>query len=73
MYVGIWAFYVPSPPKGYLSPQAGDVLTPRQCDFCGHSLAEYRGIVEADKFFCNGEHQASFHLGKTYTPYQERL
>lgn len=70
-------FMYPRPPKGYLQPKAGDNVTPRTCDYCGHSLAEYRGIVVADgaeeRFFCNGEHQADFLLGKTYQPYQEKL
>lgn len=72
----MWAFgrfMYPRPPKGYLLPQAGDVVTPRTCDFCGHSLAEYRGIVEGDKFFCNAEHQADFQAGKQYQPYREKL
>lgn len=72
----MWAFgrfMYPRPPKGYLQPQAGDVVTPRTCNFCGHSLAEYRGIVEGDLFFCNAEHQADFHLGKVYTPYQDKV
>lgn len=78
----MWAFgrfMYPRPPKGYHLPQAGDVVTPRICNFCGHSLAEYRGIVELnpaseqDWFFCNGEHQAKFHAGETYQPYQEKM
>lgn len=72
----MWAFarfMYPRPPKGYLQPQAGDVVTPRNCDFCGHSLEEYRGIVAGDKFFCNADHQADFHLGKSYVAYQEKL
>lgn len=68
-----------------MMPQKGDITTPRNCDFCGHSLAEYRGVLEAKAidseaivsstidvekektlFFCNYEHQADFHAGKTY-------
>ena len=72
-----------------MMPKKGDVTTPRQCNFCGNSLAEYRGVLEtkpvfmeenstvanqsdnsiADNkvlFFCNYEHQADFHAGKTY-------
>jgi len=29
-----------------MMPKEGDVTTPRQCDFCGNSLAEYRGVLE---------------------------
>ena len=69
----------PRAPKSMM-PQAGDVTTPRTCNFCGHSLAEYRGVLETQTqelnteasqdqqqlFFCNYEHQADFHAGKTY-------
>lgn len=71
----------PRAPKSMM-PQDGDVTTPRDCNFCGHSLAEYRGVLEvkaADPestasdivkddtlFFCNYEHQADFHAGKSY-------
>jgi len=44
----MWAFYkfmYPRPPKSMM-PQTGDVVTPRTCDFCGNSLAEYRGVLE---------------------------
>lgn len=67
-----------------MMPQEGDVTEPRNCNFCGHSLAEYRGLLEtktvASKsaasdltedntlFFCNYEHQADFHAGKSYKP-----
>ncbi|MEN6669315.1 hypothetical protein AAJP47_02950 [Psychrobacter sp. B38] len=99
IWASMWAFYkfmYPRPPKSMM-PQKGDVTTPRQCDFCGNSLAEYRGVLEtkpsvvsedlstdssiidAEKgqdvdsnktlFFCNYEHQADFHAGKTYKPY----
>lgn len=56
----------PRPPQGYLRPQPGERTEPRQCDYCHHTLAEWRGIVERDKFFCNHEHQADFHAGKQY-------
>lgn len=63
-----------------MMPKEGDVTEPRNCDFCGHSLAEYRGVLELQPasatddnlakdeplFFCNYEHQADFHAGKTY-------
>lgn len=73
----------PRAPKSMM-PQEGDVTEPRNCNFCGHSLAEYRGVLEtktvasksaasdptADNtlFFCNYEHQADFHAGKSYKP-----
>ncbi|MGP9688303.1 hypothetical protein ACT3TH_03980 [Psychrobacter sp. AOP22-C1-C5] len=44
----MWAFYkfmYPRAPKSMM-PKKGDVTTPRQCDFCGNSLAEYRGVLE---------------------------
>ena len=44
----MWAFYkfmYPRPPKSMM-PQKGDVVTPRTCEFCGNSLAEYRGVLE---------------------------
>lgn len=71
----MWMFFkfmYPKPPKHYY-PKEGDVITPRTCDYCGHDLAEYRGVLEpkpagssadgeeAAWFFCNYEHQASFH------------
>ena len=85
---GFYKFMYPRAPKSMM-PKKGDVTTPRQCDFCGNSLAEYRGVLEtkpvfmeenstvanqsdnsiADNkvlFFCNYEHQADFHAGKTY-------
>lgn len=90
IWLVMWGFYkfmYPRAPKSMM-PKKGDVTTPRQCDFCGHSLAEYRGVIEAnlsvisdgvssdsdvsavskDLFFCNYEHQADFHAGKTYNP-----
>lgn len=85
---GFYKFMYPRAPKSMM-PKKGDVTTPRQCDFCGNHLAEYRGVLEpqpvsgeerltaADEsknsvtantalFFCNYEHQADFHAGKTY-------
>lgn len=31
-----------------MMPQKGDITTPRNCNFCGHSLAEYRGVLETN-------------------------
>ena len=48
VWIVMWGFYkvmYPRPPKSMM-PQKGDVTTPRSCDFCGHSLAEYRGVLE---------------------------
>lgn len=48
VWIVMWGFYkvmYPRPPKSMM-PQKGDVTTPRQCNFCGHSLAEYRGVIE---------------------------
>lgn len=48
VWIVMWGFYkvmYPRPPKSMM-PQKGDITTPRQCNFCGHSLAEYRGILE---------------------------
>lgn len=91
IWASMWAFYkfmYPRAPRSMM-PQEGDITTPRQCNFCGHSLAEYRGVLETkpslgttsdgdiaaditgsqELFFCNYEHQADFHAGKTYQPY----
>ena len=113
IWVVMWFFFkfmYPKPPKAFF-PKEGDITTPRICDFCGHELAQYRGIVqqksqqfqgqnitavpqpdsagadtnlkaanssdeldtlaageniENEWFFCNAEHQASFHAGETY-------
>ena len=83
IWISMWGFYkfmYPRAPKSMM-PKKGDVTTPRQCDFCGNSLAEYRGVLEtnpstasevadeaviSELFFCNYEHQADFHAGKTY-------
>lgn len=82
----MWLFYkvmYPRAPKSMM-PQEGDVTELRNCNFCGHSLAEYRGVLETqptmpastntntnmakdqELFFCNYEHQADFHAGKSY-------
>ena len=48
IWLAMWAFYkfiYPRPPKSMM-PKEGDVVTPRNCSFCGHSLAEYRGVLE---------------------------
>jgi len=44
---GFYKFMYPRAPKSMM-PKKGDVTTPRQCDFCGHSLAEYRGVLETN-------------------------
>lgn len=105
IWVSMWGFYkfmYPRAPKSMM-PKKGDVTTPRQCNFCGHRLAEYRGVLETravdadvsntdasdtgisdnklnntanskqnlvnnnELFFCNYEHQADYHAGKSYT------
>ena len=48
IWASMWGFYkfmYPRAPKSMM-PKRGDVITPRQCDFCGNSLAEYRGVLE---------------------------
>lgn len=96
IWIVMWGFYkfmYPRAPKSMM-PQKGDITTPRNCDFCGNSLAEYRGVLEThavipvsdtdtsatinaeqqlDKvaasnqlFFCNYEHQADYHAGRSY-------
>ena len=77
---GFYKFMYPRAPKSMM-PKQGDVTTVRQCSFCGNTLAEYRGVLEtnpstasevtdeavlSELFFCNYEHQADFHAGKTY-------
>ncbi|GAA0317544.1 hypothetical protein [Psychrobacter aestuarii] len=76
---GFFKFMYPRPPKSMM-PKKGDVTTPRNCDYCGHSLAEYRGVLESPPdaastqtdvpalFFCNYEHQAEFHQARGTTP-----
>ncbi len=65
----IFKFMYPKPPKHFF-PKEGDDTTERTCDFCGHSLATYRGILEksddAEHFFCNDAHKASFEAGERY-------
>ena len=49
IWVSMWGFYkfmYPRAPKSMM-PKKGDVITLRQCDFCGNSLAEYRGVLES--------------------------
>ena len=87
IWISMWGFYkfmYPRPPQSMV-PKEGDVTTPRHCDFCGNSLAEYRGVLETNStsatalannnnppkgelFFCNYEHQADYHAGKSYQP-----
>lgn len=61
-------FMYPKPPKAFF-PKQGDDTSPRTCDYCGHSLATYRGILQNDGdgqwFFCNDEHQNAFQFKKT--------
>lgn len=48
IWLAMWAFFkfmYPKPPKEFM-PKKGDVITPRDCDFCGYPLAEYRGVME---------------------------
>ena len=56
-------FMYPKPPKNFM-PKEGDDTSIRICDYCGHSLATYRGILQTDKqderFFCNDEHKNAF-------------
>lgn len=50
IWICMWIFYkfmYPRAPKSMM-PQDGDVTTPRICNFCGHSLAEYRGVLETN-------------------------
>lgn len=44
---GFYKFMYPRAPKSMM-PKKGDVTTPRQCNFCGNSLAEYRGVLETN-------------------------
>ena len=48
VWISMWGFYkfmYPRAPRSMM-PKEGDVTTLRDCNFCGHSLAEYRGVVE---------------------------
>ncbi len=50
IWICMWIFYkfmYPRAPKSMM-PKKGDVTTLRNCDFCGHSLAEYRGVLETN-------------------------
>ena len=47
---GFYKFMYPRAPKSMM-PKKGDVTTPRQCNFCGNSLAEYRGVLETKPVF----------------------
>lgn len=50
IWICMWIFYkvmYPRAPKSMM-PQKGDITTPRNCNFCGHSLAEYRGVLETN-------------------------
>ena len=90
IWIVMWGFYkfmYPRAPRSMM-PKDGDVTTLRHCNFCGNSLAEYRGVLETkpslvassdgnteaeikgsqELFFCNYEHQAGFHAGRTYNP-----
>lgn len=54
----------PKPPKGFFAKE-GDDMTMRICDYCGHSLAAYRGILEQkdgsiERFFCNDQHRVAY-------------
>lgn len=49
IWLAMWAFFkfmYPKPPKEFM-PKKGDIITPRDCDYCGYPLAEYRGVTEA--------------------------
>lgn len=48
VWIVMWGFYkfmYPRAPKSMM-PKEGDVTTLRNCNYCGNSLAEYRGVVE---------------------------
>lgn len=68
----MWAFFkfmYPKPPKHFM-PQEGDDTTERNCSYCGHSLATYRGVLRDEntpneRFFCNYEHEAAFDAEKS--------
>ena len=50
IWIVMWGFYkfmYPRAPKSMM-PKKGDVITLHQCDFCGNSLAEYRGVLETN-------------------------
>lgn len=43
--LAFFKFMYPKPPKAFM-PKEGDVVIPRECDYCGYPLAEYRGVLE---------------------------
>lgn len=50
IWMVMWVFYkfmYPRAPKSMM-PKKGDVTTPRQCDYCGNHLAQYRGVLESE-------------------------
>ena len=50
IWICMWIFYkfmYPRAPKSMM-PQDSDITTPRVCNFCGHTLAEYRGVLETN-------------------------
>ena len=50
IWISMWGFYkfmYPRAPKSMM-PKKGDVTTVRQCNFCGNTLAEYRGVLETN-------------------------
>ncbi|UNU73734.1 hypothetical protein LU293_02150 [Moraxella nasovis] len=64
-------FMYPKPPRDFF-PKEGDDTSLRHCDYCGHSLATYRGIVvhddDKERFFCNDEHQSKFYKNNPSVP-----
>lgn len=61
IWVSMWGFYkfmYPRAPKSMM-PKKGDVITPRQCNFCGNSLAEYRGVLETSPDLMTDNQKAS--------------
>ena len=67
----MWVFFkfmYPKPPTAFL-PKKDDDVSLRVCDYCGHSLATYRGILQDDgKFFCNDEHKNSYSVASQSVP-----
>ncbi|WP_352337033.1 hypothetical protein [Psychrobacter sp. 16-MNA-CIBAN-0192] len=69
VWIVMWGFYkvmYPRPPKSMM-PQKGDITTPRQCNFCGHSLAEYRGVLEPQSVPLKSESISNDSNDTTYT------
>lgn len=52
-------FMYPRPPADFF-PKDGDDTTLRVCNYCGHSLPTYRGILNERGFFCNDGHEQAF-------------